>query len=153
MKKYNSWLLTFRDYNLTSLMTTNNGKKKDVGDNYNVYTVLSDLLLDYGIHLCHCTKIRNSDIVVRSMILDKKFPIENFEIIEQCYGYNNAEVDICLERNDSCEYSFLFNTETKSCTLEKHVWGEVEKSRLFNSFAELWAAKKGVKNNIEKLFI
>ncbi len=152
MKIYNEFRPLFRNYSLTELVTVSKGKKKLTGDNLAVYEIVDEFLADYGVYFNFSTKYIDTDITVRAMILDKGFPLENYPIIEQCYGYSNAKVYICLERTDNYDISFLFDTETKSCTLHKQVWGNVEKEAVFNSFADLWTARKNVKGKLEKLF-
>lgn len=151
MKIYNAFIPLFRDYNLTELITTSKGKKKLTGDNLAIYHIVDEFLADYGIRFSMSTKYIDSDITVRAMRLDKDFPLENYPIIEQCSGYTNAKVYIGLEVTDYHDISFLFDTETKSCTLHKQVWGEIRKEAVFNSFADLWTAKKEVES-YEELF-
>lgn len=151
MKIYNEFIPLFRDYNLTELITTSKGKKKLTGENLAIYHIVDEFLADYGIRFSMSTKYLDSDITVRAMRLGKDFPLENYPIIEQCYGYTNAKVYINLEITDQHDISFLFDTETKSCTLHKQVYGNIEKETVFNSFADLWAAKEKVET-YEELF-
>jgi hypothetical protein len=84
-------------------------------------------------------------------MLDKKFPEENFPILVQMYGWNNADIYVCLERNDWCEYGFYFNTETLKIRLVEMRWGDIKKDCFYDSFAEFWAERKTVKKKYNKM--
>lgn len=150
MKKYDEYNLATNYGNLVELIIVKNGKKKGVGDNYAVYTLLCEVLQPYGINLCgNYTGLTGWEL--RGCMLDKNFPEENFPILQEMYNFINADIYICLERTDSCEYGFYFNTESLNIRLVEYVWGEVKKDRFFNSFAEFWAERKLVKKKYSKM--
>ena len=146
IKKYCDYNSIFRNYNLTELITCKRGKRKSVGDKYSVFILVTEMLKEYGLNSFGNTKI-GEDLELRHFRIDKKFPVENINIIDQMYGYDNIVVDVGLPfENDMQDYSFGYCTNTKSCLLRKNVWGTVEKNCLFNSFAELMEARNKVKS-------
>jgi len=152
MKKYNenNYEPMLKNNYLTDLIITKNGKKKGVGDNSSVYRITSDFLRPYGINLWGCW-VGLDGWELRQTTLDKNFPLENFPILVQMYGFTNADIYICLERNSMCEYGFYFNTETLKIRLVEYRWGEIKKDCFFNSFAEFWAERKNCKKKYEKM--
>lgn len=141
MKKYNKYDTMFNNYYLTDLLTLKNGKKKGLGNNVAVMQITDDLLRPYGIALFGAWTGLDG-ISLRHCHLYKNFPVENFPILQQMYGWDNSDIYICLERADTCEYGFYFNTETEKIRLVEYRWGEVKKDCFFNSFAEFWAERK-----------
>ena len=147
-KKYNP---IFKDFKLTELITLkDNGKKKSIGNNFSVHTLVNETLRPYGIHLWGAWKLQEGT-EVRCTILDEDFPEENFPILHQMYSWINADIYICLERNESCEYGFYFNTETFKIRLVEYRWGEIKKDCFFNSFGEFWAERKNCKKKYERM--
>lgn len=150
MKKYDKYNLATNYGNLGELIIVKNGKKKGAGDNGAVYTLLCEVLQPYGINLCgNWTGLTGWEL--RGCVLDKKFPEENFPILQEMYGFENADIYICLERTDSCEYGFYFNTDTLNIKLVEYRWGEIERHRCFHSFAEFWAERKVCKKKYNKI--
>lgn len=133
LKIFDENLLINRDFHLTHLTHLNNT------NNYSVYILLTDYLSGYGVYACGETMICGLDKShtkhkVISCTLDKDIPVENIGIILQMYGYKNALVNICLDRNEEREFSFWFNTNDESCELEKLFYSNVLWNRKYSSF-------------------
>ena len=151
MKKLENYYGTiFKNYCLTDLMIIKNGKRKGTGDNYGAFILTEEFLKDYGIRLFGAWTGLDG-YVLRGTYLDKNFPEENFPILQQMYGFTNADIYVCLDRNEICEYGFYFNTETLKIRLVEYRWGDVKKERFFNSFTEFWAERKAAKRDYNKL--
>lgn len=150
MKKYNKFNLATNHGNLGELMIVKNGKKKGAGDSYAVYTLLGEVLEPYGIKLFgNWNGLEGWEL--RGCTLDKKFPEENFPILQEMYNFIDADIYICLERNEQCEYGFYFNTKTLATKLVEWRWEQIKKFRSFNSFAEFWAERKNCRKKYEKM--
>jgi hypothetical protein len=150
MKKYNEYNPIFTNFYLTELLTIKDKNRKKVGDNYSLYLLIDDYLKDYGVYLFGEYHLQEGTIL-RGCTIDKKFPIENFPLLAQMYGWQNVDIYICLKRTEHCDYGFYFNTESLTIRLVEYRWGSVKKDRFYFSFAEFWTEAKTVKNKYSKL--
>jgi len=133
------------NYYLTELCTLKKGKKKGLGSNQSVYNITTEMLSEHGLHSDGATTI--GDLTFIHFRLNRKFPAENSELFDQIYGYDNLKVDIGLPfETDQCAFSFEYDTNNKSCTLRKNVWGRVEKLMYFETFNDLWVNYKNAKS-------
>lgn len=151
MKKYDKYNILLNNYYLTDLMIVKRGKRKGLGGNSSVYMMLSEFLRPYGVHLWGNWSGLPGNILL-GCYLDKRFPAENFPILKQMYGWSNAEIYICLDRNSDCEYGFYFNDSDDTIKLVEYRLGSIVKSAVFKSFAEFWDKRKEVKLKYDKLF-
>lgn len=152
-KVYDPYNLSNKDYHLTSFIESDDNKK----GSYSKYLILCEFLADYGIYISMSTHIfdlnkQKTSTAVRACILDKDIPLENIGIIEQMYGFDNSLVHIALDLNDERWFSFWFNTNDKSCELEKMVFGEIRWSKKYNNFEEMMIDVRS-KKSIDELSV
>ena len=151
MEKYSKYNQMFTDYKLTELLTTvHKGKKKAVANNFAVYTLVSEILLPYGIHLWGGYNFQEGT-ELRHCNLDSEFPEENFPILQQMYGWDNAEIYICLTRTEDSEYGFYFNTESLKIRVVQLSFGDIVAEKSYYTFSEFWAEREENGRNYSKI--
>lgn len=149
--------LMFRHYALTELMTRKNGKKKQIGANDSVYAVLSSVLPEYGIypfgstHIEHYAKT-DCPVEVTGCSIGLDFPLENFFVLKQMYGWDDSCVDIQLSLGEKfdgdCAYSFTLNTVDDSIVFNRWVYSSATSIK-YNSLGDLFAALNNVEYAVE----
>jgi hypothetical protein len=112
---------------------------------------LCDYLKLFGVSVFGSTYLYNLDgtkteTQVHCITLPLDFPIQNFQIVEQLYGFDETLINICLSgANEMRGYGFTFNTEDKSCTLERFTLGSTIGSKKYSSFSEMMNEINSVK--------
>lgn len=147
----------FRDFVLTELMTRKNNKRKQIGLNESVYALLASVLPEYGIYLFGSTYLEHYAkkeclVELTSCSIDLDFPIENFFVLKQMYGWTNSCVDIQLSLGDKfdgdCAYSFTLHTENDSVILNRWVYSSATKIK-YNNLKEMFDALNTVEKAVE----
>jgi len=147
--------ISFKNNHLTELFGVKAGKKKKIGDNYAIRTILADFLKDYGIIITGNTVVRNlsgkhTDSFLTAIAINEDFPVENEFLIKEIYGWKNAIISIMFlagdKNNDECAYHISYNTETESFTVEKLYYGSALNSRVFDSLGEALEAIRAVED-------
>lgn len=162
MKTYkiaNEYDLIFKDYTLTELLTVQNGKKKGLGNNYSSYVAASHILKEYGVYLSGNTWVSNlyggynsPEIKIAGCSIDLDFPLENFFVLKQMYGWDDSCIDVQIslgEKFDNdCAYSFTMNTVDDSIVFNRWVYSSATSIK-YNSLGDLFAALNSVDKAIE----
>lgn len=126
----------FKNYYLTDLMIiSKNGRKVRANENRALHILLSKKLMEYGIFLWGY--FEEEGVEYKAITALEGIPPENKEIFNQLYGFKNFEVPILIKNYDSYGISFIYNTSSEKCVLQKHAFGELKGSKEFNSFEEM----------------
>lgn len=128
--------LIFRNFNLTELMLLKkNGRRVKLTENYALYNLLKNKLLEYGILLVG--QFERSNLTFRSIMIMDELPIENELIIKELYGYFNFTAHIQLRGFEDFSVAFDYELDTGICELQRHCYGSISHRIKFITFKEM----------------
>jgi len=141
MKTADEYEGIFKNYELTELMTVT---KKSPFKGLGFHLLLQGFLNDYGIYQSCKTwlgdangeNFNGQEVLAVSIRLGEFLP-ENELVLKQCYGWNDASVNIMLWSENGAAENFVYNLVDYSCTID---------GKRFESLSEMLSTAKETKS-------